>query len=233
MFSRNSYFPFFFSIVRIIGDIVAPYDPDQLYPSYGFGAVLGGRSPANHCFALNLNEGNPNCFGIDGILQAYVNVFPHIQLSGPTNFAPIISRVISFAEQSKNGDKYFILLMITDGIITDMDNTIAALRKASNLPLLIFFFDFLIFFFLINYFITHRSIIIIGVGNADFSSMEILDDDDNSLKMARDIVQFVPFRKFSQSPLADLAKEVLAEVPQQLVQYMLSKNISPRFPPPV
>lgn len=126
---------FFFPKVRAIGDIVAPYDPDQLIPAYGFGACFNGARQANHCFALNLNENNPNCFGIDGVLQAYVNIFPHITLSGPTHFSPILNRLISLAQPYANGEKYFLLLMITDGIITDLDNTIQTLKKAATLPM--------------------------------------------------------------------------------------------------
>lgn len=76
---------------------------------------------------------------------------------------------------------YFVLLIITDGVITDMDETRSAIVHASRLPM---------------------SIIIVGVGGADFSAMEFLDGDDGILRSAtgeaamRDIVQFVPFRQF-------------------------------------
>ena len=46
------------------------------------------------------------------------------------------------------------------------------------------------------------SIIIVGVGEADFQAMDILDGDNGMLRDARgnyakrDIVQFVPFRNF-------------------------------------
>lgn len=48
------------------------------------------------------------------------------------------------------------------------------------------------------------SLIIVGVGNADFSDMNELDGDNGVLKSPtgeqawRDIVQFVPFREFKQ-----------------------------------
>lgn len=77
--------------------------------------------------------------------------------------------------------QYFVLLIITDGVITDLDQTRTAIVYASRLPM---------------------SIIIIGVGSADFSAMEFLDGDDGMLRAPtgepamRDIVQFVPFRKF-------------------------------------
>eukprot|EP00919_Chromeraceae_sp_WS-2016_P076579 GHVR01180922.1.p1 GENE.GHVR01180922.1~~GHVR01180922.1.p1 ORF type:complete len:105 (-),score=6.16 GHVR01180922.1:2740-3054(-) len=68
------------------------------------------------------------------------------------------------------------------------------------------------------------SIIIVGVGDADFSNMVQLDGDSglfdsNGKKAPRDIVQFVPFRDVKMNPDM-LAKELLAELPQQLVQYM-------------
>ena len=77
-----------------------------------------------------------------------------------------------------------MLLIITDGVITDMDQTLSAVVQASRLPM---------------------SIIIIGVGGADFSAMEFLDSDDKLLRSSRgdvafrDIVQFVPFREFKVS----------------------------------
>lgn len=79
---------------------------------------------------------------------------------------------------------YFVLLIITDGVITDMDQTRTAIVAASRLPM---------------------SIIIVGVGGADFSAMEFLDSDERLLHSptgdlaSRDIVQFVPFRNFQVS----------------------------------
>ena len=72
------------------------------------------------------------------------------------------------------------------------------------------------------------SIIIVGIGNADFSSMNELDSE------SRDIVQFVPFRDFlhhSDPVLAsnELARTLLAEVPAQLINFMKSKNLTPKI----
>lgn len=105
-------------------------------------------------------------------------------------------------------------MLITDGIINDMNKTIDEIVRAASLPM---------------------SIIIVGVGSEDFSSMEILDADDNPLYsktygkyMERDIVQFVPFREFKDNPVM-LAKQTLEEVPNQLVGYFQSKKIQPRY----
>ncbi|KAI1235530.1 hypothetical protein IHE44_0002409, partial [Lamprotornis superbus] len=110
------------------------------------------------------------------------------------------------------GIQYFILLIITDGVISDMDETRHAVVQASKLPM---------------------SIIIVGVGNADFAAMEFLDGDSRVLhshtgeEAVRDIVQFVPFRNFRNVPKETLAKAVLAELPQQVVQYFKHQNLPP------
>ncbi len=78
------------------------------------------------------------------------------------------------------------------------------------------------------------SIIIVGVGGANFSSMEVLDGDGGKLRHGkkeaqRDVVQFVPFRKHKADPYA-LAQEVLAEVPRQLISYYESIHYVPQVP---
>ena len=77
------------------------------------------------------------------------------------------------------------------------------------------------------------AIIIVGVGDADFESMETLDGDDEALYsqayrkyMAADIVQFVPFNDFKHNPHL-LAKETLMEVPTQLLNWMRKQGINP------
>lgn len=93
---------------------------------------------------------------------------------------------------------------MTDGIINDLKETIDEIVAGSNLPL---------------------SIIIVGVGEANFDMMRCLDADNEPLlsrkwkKYAdRDIVQFVPYRDLKNDPYR-LAKEVLYEVPKQMTDY--------------
>jgi hypothetical protein len=60
------------------------------------------------------------------------------------------------------------------------------------------------------------SIVIVGVGNADFITITI---SFQWCSGQRDIVQFMPFRNFQNLSAAKayLAKEVLVEVPDQIV----------------
>ena len=74
---------------------------------------------------------------------------------------------------------------------------------------------------------------IVGVGNSNFSAMNMLDADETPLYdpitdtySSRDIVQFVPFNKYKSSP-EKLAEETLAEIPKQLTDFMAYREIKP------
>ncbi|XP_036414538.1 copine-4 [Colossoma macropomum] len=201
-----------------VGEICQDYDSDKMFPAFGFGARIPPDFKVSHDFAVNFNEDNPECAGIQGVVEAYQNCLPKIQLYGPTNIAPIIQKVANSASEevhTREAMQYFILLILTDGVITDMADTREAIVHASHLPM---------------------SIIIVGVGNADFTDMQTLDGDDGILRspkgepVLRDIVQFVPFRNFKHASPAALAKTVLAEVPNQVVDYYNSKGIKPKVP---
>eukprot|EP01102_Stenamoeba_stenopodia_P020181 TRINITY_DN7784_c0_g1_i1.p1 TRINITY_DN7784_c0_g1~~TRINITY_DN7784_c0_g1_i1.p1 ORF type:complete len:557 (-),score=146.93 TRINITY_DN7784_c0_g1_i1:97-1767(-) len=200
-----------------IADIVSNYTKEKYFPVYGFGAEsrCGKWHGTSHCFACNGYEDRPECAGVDGILKAYADCLQNVSLSGPTNFAPIIQQVINRASRDPAavaGKKYFILLMLTDGAISDLNSTIDAIVQASTLPI---------------------SIIIVGIGNDDFDSMEALDSDKKLLRdsrgnsAARDIVQFVPFREYEKEKVTKLAKATLKEVPDQFLRYVKMKQILP------
>ncbi|XP_051519947.1 copine-4 [Myxocyprinus asiaticus] len=199
-----------------VGEICQDYDSDKMFPAFGFGAQIPPDFKVSHDFAVNFDEDNPECAGIQGVVEAYQNCLPKIQLYGPTNIAPIIQKVANSASEemhTKEAMEYFILLILTDGVITDMADTREAIVHASHLPM---------------------SVIIVGVGNADFSDMQMLDGDDGILRspkgepVLRDIVQFVPFHNFKHASPAALAKSVLAEVPNQVVDYYNGKGIKPK-----
>ncbi len=190
------------------GHIVAYYDYDQMFPCYGFGAKVNNQP--TQIFNLNLQP-NPNIHFIQNIIQEYHKALTVVQLWGPTNFAPILNAMNNLIKAENNKLKYNILMILTDGMIDDIDATINQLVAGSFLPL---------------------SVIIIGIGNADFSSMNTLDADVNPLvnsagvKASRDIVQFVPFNRYKFDPQR-LAQEVLAEIPRQIVQYYDMNHLDP------
>ncbi|NXI16255.1 CPNE3 protein, partial [Irena cyanogastra] len=84
--------------------------------------------------------------GIQGIVDAYHQILPQTQLYGPTNFSPINHvascmnsgvEIPNFLMLSHVFQQYFILLIITDGEITDLDQTRQAIVNASKLPMAI------------------------------------------------------------------------------------------------
>lgn len=78
---------------------------------------------------------DPYCTGVDDILKQYWNQLNTVQLSGPTYFAPVIKNLISIAKDFQDGKHYFVLLIITDGLITDIVRTKQAVVKASAMPI--------------------------------------------------------------------------------------------------
>lgn len=110
-----------------------------------------------------------------------------------------------------------------DGVLCDLPQTKRSIIRASNLGI---------------------SIIIVGIGSANFSAMVELDSDDGPLEIGnmratRDIVQFVELSKYinvdEQMNVVDadaeneLAKQVLFEVPTQVVNYFEMQGIKPQF----
>ena len=201
--------------------VLAPYDSDGSVSAYGFGAQLPPAYAVSHCFALSGNAASPGCPGVAGVMAAYHKALRVVRLSGPTCFAPVVEVICSQAQRAVAATRpgtlcaYSVLLILTDGVIQDEDSTARAIVRASKLPI---------------------SIVIVGVGSADFSEMRFLDSDNTMLKAGgetalRDVVQFVAMRDFDgPGSEARLASEVLAEIPSQVTSYF--RQIAKVNPPP-
>mmetsp|Transcript_2623 Transcript_2623/g.3500 ORF Transcript_2623/g.3500 Transcript_2623/m.3500 type:complete len:577 (-) Transcript_2623:78-1808(-) len=201
---RNDYEKAIASIVSILGQ----YDSDQMYPVVGFGAKYDGV--VRHCFQCGPT---PEVHGVQGVMTAYSSTFSSgLTMSGPTVFTEVIAMAAkrakdTAAKASASGKQaYTILLVITDGAVSDPPATAQMLQSASDAPL---------------------SVVMVGVGNADFSSMRFLDD--SSKPGQRDVAQFVQFNKHSNSS-EELTKQTLHEIPAQLVGHFKSRGIAP-LPP--
>ena len=90
------------------------------------------------------------------------------------------------------------MIIITDGNCHDMEETTRLLVSLSKMPF---------------------SAVVIGLGDGDFTLMEILDADGEVLRdpenniAIRDIVQLVQYRAFKDLGQRELALEVLGELP--------------------
>ncbi|XP_052192155.1 protein BONZAI 3 [Diospyros lotus] len=196
-----------------VGEVLQFYDSDRRFPAWGFGGKTYDGS-VSHCFNLNGSASDSEVEGIEGIMAAYSSALYNISLSGPTLFGQVINKAAEIATHSlsHNISKYFVLLIITDGVLTDLQETKNALVRASDLPL---------------------SVLIVGVGNADFKQMEILDADNGQRLESstgriatRDIVQFVPLREIYGGQIS-VVQSLLEELPGQFLTYMSSRDIIP------
>ncbi|XP_043815082.1 protein BONZAI 3 isoform X1 [Manihot esculenta] len=196
-----------------VGEVMQFYDSDRRFPAWGFGGRTSDGT-ISHCFNLNGSPSGSEVEGIEGIMAAYATGLHNVALAGPTLFGQVINTAAQVAGQSlsDNDKKYFVLLIITDGVLTDLQETKDALVKASDLPL---------------------SILIVGVGGADFKQMEILDADhgcrlesSTGRVATRDIVQFVPMREVHSGQLS-AAQALLEELPGQFLSYVRCRDIKP------
>ncbi|XP_074325136.1 protein BONZAI 1-like isoform X2 [Apium graveolens] len=196
-----------------VGEVLQFYDSVKRFPAWGFGArPIDG--PVSHCFNLNGSSNYCEVEGIQGILKSYTSALFNVSLAGPTLFGPVITAASLIASQSLENTqhKYYVLLIITDGVITDLQETKEVLVKASDLPL---------------------SILIVGVGGADYKEMEIFDADKGGriesptgLVASRDMVHFFPFRNVKSGELS-LVQLLLADLPSQFLTYMRTKSNLP------
>ena len=209
------------SAIRSCGDIVSAYDKEKSFPVFAFGFNFidpflnnfdGKYTDFN--YPINCNIDNPSIKYIDGVLQEYRNFITKIHLSGPTYFSPMINDLIFEVDRELEEGKvfnYHIIMILTDGMIDDLAETKDSLVAASFLPI---------------------SVIIIGIGNGDFTKMDVLDADviplydSTGRKADRDLVQFVPYNQFKDNP-QKLAEQVLEEIPRQVVEYYQHKGIQP------
>ncbi|KAK6777810.1 hypothetical protein RDI58_024528 [Solanum bulbocastanum] len=196
-----------------VGDVIQFYDSDKCFPAWGFGARAYGGT-VSHCFNLAGSPGAVEVEGVTGIMAAYASALQNFTLSGPTLFGHVVNKAAEIAVESLkyNKRKYFVHLIITDGVITDMLETKDALVRVSDLPL---------------------SVLIVGVGNADFTLMEILDADNGhrlesftGRVATRDIVQFVPMREVHSGQIS-VVETLLEELPGQFLTYMRCRDIIP------
>ncbi|KAG6641974.1 hypothetical protein CIPAW_09G111000 [Carya illinoinensis] len=180
--------------ISIIGRTLSAFDEDNLIPCYGF-----GDATTHDQDVFSFYEDRP-CNGFEDVLARYREIVPHVHLSGPTSFAPIIETAIGIVDATCG--RYHVLVIIADGQVPangpQERSTIDAIVKASNYPL---------------------SIVLVGVGDGPWDMMHQFDD--NIPSRAFDNFQFVNFTeimsKYSQPSMKEtvFALNALMEIPLQ------------------
>jgi hypothetical protein len=183
-----------------IGNAIAVYS-DQ-FAVWGFGAKFDGVT--RHLFQCGPDA---QVQGVEGILRAYKSIFESdLTMSGPTLFDQVIQAAAVRAKhyhERKNPQRYCILFIITDGSTQQIEETKRKLSVYSSVPL---------------------SVIFVGVGRAEYKSMYELCDSDAGT--TRCTTTFVEFRQHQHHPTS-LGRAALAQIPNQLVEYMIQNGIRP------
>jgi len=192
--------------IKAVGDILLKYDSDKLVPVFGFGAKFDGV--VNHCFQCGPEE---EVQEVEGIINAYRQTFASgLILSSPTVFTDVIQNSAARAMNAQGQafqegkQKYTVLLILTDGAVSDVEATARCIDTVDSAPL---------------------SIVIVGIGNADFGAMQFIDDSSSDV----DIAQFVKFNDYKDN-LSDLTSAVLDEIPKQLEKCFASRGVLPNPP---
>ncbi|KAK6738158.1 hypothetical protein RB195_020333 [Necator americanus] len=176
-------------VITILGRTLAPFASTGRIPVYGFGDAKTGDWSV---FPLKPYE---DCTTLDEVLKVYNEVTPTVDLSGPTNFAPLIYQAMEICQASSD---YHILVIIADGQVTNERATRRAIVQACQYPL---------------------SIIVVGVGDGPWEMMRVFDE--SLPKRPWDNFHFVEFHEIMRRTIGQaegdvkLAVQSLLEIPDQ------------------
>lgn len=132
-----------------------PYARQQKFYAYGFGAIptYAGFDKIQRVWNLKPGSFDGKVKGTLGVLEQYYKAINGSTLAGPTYFAEMFAKIKldileSLVDHGNNNKVYHVVVIITDGCCHDMAATRKALVELSSMPI---------------------SVVVIGVGNGDFS----------------------------------------------------------------
>ena len=83
-------------VILSLGEAVEKFDPDGKIPAFGF-----GDSQCKDVGLFPLVPPAGVCMGFKSLHDAYLKVPPHVNLSGPTSFVPLIKKAIEIVKATR------------------------------------------------------------------------------------------------------------------------------------
>ncbi|CAL5990972.1 Copine_I [Hexamita inflata] len=186
------------AVLKTLAPILKNFDDDDLYPVFRFGCMdTKDRTVVPLLFP---QQQDPHFNGMQTVCDAYRQALNFVTLSGPTTLAPAITQGISIckAYQAQGNKQQVILLIITDGDVSDEVRDCQAVCDASNYPI---------------------SICVIGVGDGPFDKMERFDDLKKGRKFDNfhftDFTEFMKKAQRMENPELQFAAEIFVEIGAQ------------------
>lgn len=194
--------------------------------TFGYGGTplfIDGCKHVSHCFPLNGNIKSPEISGgIPSVLQTYKERVTMISFDGPTVFSEVIGKAIEmmksmnseqislYSSQSISDvrkEKYLVLLILTDGSMSDFRDSVDAIYFSSFLPI---------------------SIVIVGIGKSHTKQLKLLNSPFKSS------LEDLPFRhNVSYLQFSDYLDDneflnaALSPIPTQFLEYFHKNSILP------
>ncbi|VIO87476.1 Uncharacterized protein BM_BM1879 [Brugia malayi] len=202
----------YMTALNAVTSVIGKYNRHGRIAALGFGAQIPPDYKVSHLFFLNGDVKDPHVDGIDGVLNAYRSALLSLRPYAPTDYSEVIYHTYKFGaavQRQGSSDHYFVLLIVTDGCVTNPERTVNAIVDCAELPV---------------------SIVIVGVGNQDFSPMQrllspILKSSEGRL-LRREVVTFVPYT--ASMTTNELVTKLLLNVPRQFLTWAMMHG---RFAP--
>lgn len=171
---------FYEQVLSILGSIVNEFTRDGKFPVYFFGDNKSRDRAVRPLYSSR--HGSDECHGIEHALAEYRRKITKVGLSGPTSFRPLIDKTIEICKQKND---FHLLIIIGDGAMSDMEDTVRAIVEASNYPI---------------------AIVMVGVGDGDYKQYP--SDPWRGMKNLDDMI---PQRRFDNFNFIQYEKNMLPE----------------------
>lgn len=139
-----------------VATVLSSKEQSHRFGLLGYGAKINACRYPTFAFNFESRRRDMSVASVESALELYRSVMPQLEPEEPTKIAPVIERLhVMMKYQDKRNFKIFtVLVILTDGGIDDLQDTVDKIVECSNFPL---------------------AIVFVGIGSGDFSDLEYLE----------------------------------------------------------